>query len=90
MLSTRRDGHAAEIDGQGTGSRLYVCWQDPDSREIRPVGVLSSWPSPGGGERYDFRYVEGARQTPFVPFSSSPSWSGRTRPTRSSPCSRTA
>lgn len=68
MLLTRRDDQPSWLGPQVQGSRLHVCWQDPESREIRPVGVLSSRSSPEEGERYDFRYVENARRAPFVPF----------------------
>ncbi|MCQ8205590.1 hypothetical protein NP569_25200, partial [Vibrio parahaemolyticus] len=39
--------------------RLYVAWLDPDTRAIRPVGVLTSHDTDNGLE-YEFRYVKGA------------------------------
>lgn len=47
-----------------TPRRLAVAWQHPDKRSIQPVGLLSDT-----GGRYEFRYVQNARDLPgFVPF----------------------
>lgn len=68
MPSIRTRADTGETHPSGTPVRLFVSWQDPESRWIRPVGVLTATSS--RGERsYEFRYVRGARELPrFRPF----------------------
>ena len=48
--------------------RLFVAWQDPDSRRFHPVALLDR-----SGERYRFRYLKQAEGlTGFEPFVSFP------------------
>lgn len=68
MLLTHRDDQPSDRASRATDSRLFVSWQDPESREIRPVGVLSSRRADGVSLQYDFRYLVDARRPPFRPF----------------------
>lgn len=65
MLSTQDD--QLSTSDQPEVDRLFVAWQDPQSREIRPVGVLSARRS-DVGINYDFRYLIDAQRPPFRPF----------------------
>jgi hypothetical protein len=70
--STRPELDHPPLPGQAPPvQRLYVAWQDPDSRAIRPVGVLTAHAT-GDGLEYEFRYVKGALGRPFRPFVSFP------------------
>lgn len=72
MLLTQRDDLPSDDVQAASEQRLYVSWQDPDSREIRPVGILSARPS-ADGVQYEFRYLRDARRPPFTPFVGFPS-----------------
>ena len=43
--------------------RLYIAWQDPDGRSWYPVAQVDLTPP----ERYEFRYLEGARTAASKP-----------------------
>lgn len=68
LLMTHRDDTSTDRLAHASESRLFVSWQDPESREIRPVGVLSSREFVVGAVHYDFRYLNDARRPPFRPF----------------------
>ena len=54
--------------GPTTTRRLLVSWQDPDSRSITPVGVLTQG-TPDGSDDYQFGYLRRAETIPgFRPF----------------------
>jgi len=66
------------IDGSvapraGGVQRLFVAWQDPQTRSITPVGCLTRRQG-SDGETFEFRYLRQARELPrfrpFVGFSS--------------------
>jgi hypothetical protein len=67
MLLRHRDDQSVDHRGRDLNQRLFVAWQDPDSRAIRPVGILNLREA-NGGMTYEFRYVRGALQPPFRPF----------------------
>lgn len=70
MLSPTSD-HATPAAGPAPTDRLFVTWQDHESREIRPVGLLCRAQRPEG-ECFEFRYLVAARHAPFEPFVSLP------------------
>lgn len=66
--SIRTDvNHAAQTGPFAPVERLYVAWQEPESREIRPVGLLTC-AQIDGAVCYEFRYLTGAQRRPFQPF----------------------
>jgi hypothetical protein len=67
MLLQDNEDHRVDLPGPAASDRLYVAWQDPESREIRPVAILSSI-AVAEGTLYDFRYLRDARRAPFRPF----------------------
>lgn len=58
---------AAQAGSVAPAERLYVAWQEPESRAIRPVGVLTSTRA-DDASCYEFRYLRGAQRRPFQPF----------------------
>jgi len=58
---------------EGGVRRLFVAWQDPETRSITPVGCLTRRQG-SDGETFEFRYLRQARHLqhfrPFVGFSS--------------------
>lgn len=51
-----------------TTRRLLVSWQDPETRSIIPVGVLTQG-TPDGSDDYEFTYLRRAQEQPdFRPF----------------------
>jgi uncharacterized protein YegP (UPF0339 family) len=57
----------------GGVQRLFVAWQDPETRSITPVGCLTRRQG-SDGETFEFHYLRRARQLPqFRPFVGFPS-----------------
>lgn len=71
MPSTRTQPDARTPDAARAPAQLYVAWQDPASRAIRPVGVLTAMVE-AGEPLYEYRYIRGALDIdafrPFVEF----------------------
>lgn len=66
MRSSSTEAHPS-TPGAPSIDRLFVTWQDPDTREVRPVGILCDR-GDGARDRFEFRYLVAARRQPFRPF----------------------
>lgn len=74
----RSVGTEPEASSTGTTpiDRLFVTWQDPESREVRAVGILCHRRTAAAADRFEFRYLRSARRPPFSPFVNFPELDG--------------
>src|SRR5688572_26595580 len=79
MSSTALSDTAVSERAHEQGRRLFVAWQDPASRAIEPVGVLSRRVD-GDEPIFEYRYLRRAADLAgFRPFVGFPELAGRYR-----------